>query len=68
MATKQGLLAIIEELEEGQQDCMFDLQQDWNEEKELMTIQLGLLTDAIVLLELIASKPDSQLFSSSMSI
>jgi hypothetical protein len=68
MSTKQGLLAIIEELKEGQYNCMYDLQKDWNEEKKLMIIQLSLLTNAIGLLELIASEPDSQLFSSSMSI
>lgn len=63
-----GLTKIIEELEEAQVNCCFDLQQDWNEEKQLMQLQLGLLVEAVARLKVLATQQDSQFFKSSMSI
>ena len=65
---KKGLTSILDELKEAQIEGMFDLQQDWNEEKELMAFQLQTLSQAIGLLELLVLNPNSQFFKSSMSI
>ena len=65
---KQGLTEIIKELEEAQVDCLYDIQQDWNEEKEFMAFQLKILTEAIGLLNILSLSPSSQLFKSSMKL
>ncbi len=65
---KQGLKLIIEELEEAQENCLFDLQQDWNEGNEFMAFQLKTLTEALGLLNLLALSPSSQFFKSSIKL
>ena len=57
---------IIEQLNESILNIQFDLQQDWNEEKELMFIQLQQLIIANANLELIL-QTGGQIFSSSIS-
>ena len=57
---------IIEQLNESILNIQFDLQQDWNEEKELMFIQLQQLLIAKANLELIL-QTGGQIFSSSIS-
>jgi len=57
---------IIEQLNESILNIQFDLQQDWNEEKELMFIQLQQLLIAKGNLELIL-QTGGQIFSSSIS-
>jgi ATP-dependent protease HslVU (ClpYQ) peptidase subunit len=57
---------IIEQLDENILNVQFDLQQDWNEEKELMFIQLQQLIIAKANLELIL-QTGGQIFSSSIS-
>ena len=57
---------IIEQLNESILNIQFDLQQDWNEEKELMFIQLQQLIIAKANLELIL-QTGGQIFRSSIS-
>jgi len=57
---------IIEQLDENILNVQFDLEQDWNEEKELMFIQLQQLIIAKANLELIL-QTGGQIFSSSIS-
>jgi len=56
----------IEQMDIWITDIQFDLQQDWNEEKELMQIQLQQLLTAKANLELIL-KTGGQILSSSIS-
>ena len=57
---------IIEQLDENILNVQFDLQEDWNEEKELMFIQLQQLIIAKANLELIL-QTGGQIFDSSIS-
>lgn len=57
---------IIEQLNENILEVQSDLQKDWNEEKELMSIQLQQLLIAKSNLELIL-QTGGQIFSSSIS-
>ena len=57
---------IIEQLNENILEVQSDLQKDWNEEKELMSIQLQQLLIAKSNLELIL-QTGGQIFSSSSS-
>jgi ATP-dependent protease HslVU (ClpYQ) peptidase subunit len=57
---------IIDQLGEDILNVQFDLQQDWNEEKELMFIQLQQLIIAKANLELIL-QTGGNIFSSSIS-
>ena len=63
---KLTLTRITEELDEFIANTQSDLQQDWNEEKELMSIQLQNLLIAKANLELIL-KNGNQIFKSSIS-
>lgn len=60
------LTQIIEELNECISNTQSDLTKDWNEEKELMSIQLQNLLIAKANLELIL-KTGNQIFKSSIS-
>ena len=60
------LTQMIEKLEIWIEDVQFDLTQDWNEEKELMMVQLQQLIIAKSNLELIL-KTGGQILSSSIS-
>ena len=57
---------IIEQLNENILNIQYDLQQDWNEDKVLMSIQLQQLLIAKANLELIL-QTDGQIFSSSIT-
>ena len=57
---------IIEQLSENILNVQFDLQQDWNEDKELMSIQLKQLLIAKSNLELILQSK-GQIFRSSIN-
>ena len=57
---------IIEQLNENILEVQSDIQKDWNEEKELMSIQLQQLLIAKSNLELIL-QTGGQIFSSSIS-
>ena len=59
------LTQMIEKLEIWIEDVQFDLTQDWNEEKELMMVQLQQLIIAKSNLELIL-KTGNQIFCSSI--
>ena len=59
------LTQMIEKLEIWIEDVQFDLTQDWNEEKELMLVQLQQLIIAKSNLELIL-KTGNQIFCSSI--
>ena len=61
------LTQTIEQLEIWIEDVQFDLTQDWNEEKELMLVQLQQLIIAKSNLELIL-KTGNQIFCSSIPI
>jgi hypothetical protein len=61
------LTQTIEQLSIWIEDVQFDCRQDWNEEKELMMIQLQQLIIAKSNLELIL-KTGGQILSSSISI
>ena len=61
------LTQIIEKLEIWIEDVQFDLTEDWNEEKELMLVQLQQLIIAKSNLELIL-KTGNQIFCSSIPI
>ena len=59
------LTQTIEQLNEWITDATYDLQQDWNEDKKLMSIQLQNLLIAKANLELIM-QTGGQIFSSSI--
>lgn len=65
---KLKLSTCIDFLKELRNDALFDMKQDWNEDKDLMSLQIQALTTAIGSLEFITSKPDSQFFQSITSI
>ena len=54
---KPNLTEIIETLEEWAKDTLFDLKQEWNDEKELTAIHLQMLLIAKSNLELIQQTP-----------
>jgi len=64
----QSLSEISQQLKEFQSNIIFDLQQEWNEEKELMIIQLQLLNSSIANIDILLSQKDSQLFKSSIQL
>ena len=66
MKVTHTLTEIIEQLNWSIQNVQYDLQQDWNEDKVLMSIQLQQLLIAKANLELIL-QTDGQIFSSSIS-
>ena len=66
MKNSTTLTDIIEQLNESIQNVQYDLQQDWNEDKVLMSIQLQQLLIAKANLELIL-QTGGQIFSSSIS-
>jgi hypothetical protein len=54
---KPNLTEIIETLDEWAKDTLFDLKQEWNDEKELTAIHLQMLLIAKANLELIQQTP-----------
>jgi hypothetical protein len=54
---KPNLTEIIETLDEWAKDTLFDLKQEWNDEKELTAIHLQILLTAKANLELIQQTP-----------
>jgi ATP-dependent protease HslVU (ClpYQ) peptidase subunit len=66
MKVTHTLTEIIEQLNWSIQNVQYDLQQEWNEDKVLMSIQLQQLLIAKANLELIL-QTDGQIFSSSIS-
>jgi hypothetical protein len=54
---KPNLIEIIETLDEWAKDTLFDLKQEWNDEKELTAIHLQMLLTAKANLELIQQTP-----------
>ncbi len=54
---KPNLTEIIETLDEWAKDTLFDLKQEWNDEKELTAIHLQMLLTAKANLELIQQTP-----------
>jgi ATP-dependent protease HslVU (ClpYQ) peptidase subunit len=66
MKVTHTLTEIIEQLNWSIQNVQYDLQQEWNEDKVLMSIQLQQLLIAKANLELIL-QTDGQIFRSSIS-
>ena len=66
MKVTHTLTEIIEQLNWSIQNVQYDLQQEWNEDKVLMSIQLQQLLIAKANLELIL-QTDGQIFSSSIT-
>jgi ATP-dependent protease HslVU (ClpYQ) peptidase subunit len=66
MKVTHTLTEIIEQLNWSIQNVQYDLQQEWNEDKVLMSIQLQQLLIAKANLELVL-QTDGQIFSSSIS-
>lgn len=60
----QSLSEIKQALIQMKDDAMYDLAQDWNEDKERMRIQIQMLSNAIASIEYIRSEPGSQIFKS----
>jgi hypothetical protein len=54
---RPNLTEIIETLDEWAKDTLFDLKQEWNDEKELTAIHLQILLTAKANLELIQQTP-----------
>jgi ATP-dependent protease HslVU (ClpYQ) peptidase subunit len=66
MKVTHTLTEIIEQLNWSIQNVQYDLQQEWNEDKVLMSIQLQQLLIAKANLELVL-QTDGQIFSSSIT-
>lgn len=62
----QSLSNIRQELLIMRDDIMYDLQQEWNEDKIRMGMQLQFIMMSIANIDAILSEPDSQIFKSSI--
>lgn len=66
MIQSQSLSQIKKELEIMRDDIMYDIKQEWNDDKIRMGMQLQFILISIANIDAILSEPDSQIFKSSI--